>query len=194
MIHERTWDRGAGQGEIKASAAASADGGRPFLDGVAERQRGHEREQGAHQPEHGARHDGHVQARDREDMGEAGIAHRLVYLLGDAAALAGDESRRDLSRLSRQRRSDAGIDDGSQRIDPGPGREIPWRGPRLAEGRDLAGGVAGGADPGEPGLAPEVEAARLDRLGRRLKRGMERDRRADPRAGAVARGRLTRTR
>ena len=88
-------------------------------------------------------------------MGEAGIAHRLIDLLGNAASFPGDKSDRDLARLIGQCSSDAGIDVGSQRVDLGPSRQIPRRRRRPIERRDFASGVAGGAEAGEPGLARE---------------------------------------
>ena len=118
-------------------------------------------------------------------MGEARIAHVLSHLLGDTAPFPGDESGGDLAGLPRQRCPDADIDRGSDGIDLGPGRQVPRRGGCSLEDSEFAGGVAGGAEAGEPGLAREIETAGLDRLGRRLKRRSQRDGLTDPRARAV---------
>src|SRR3990172_5237008 len=107
-------------------------------------------------------------------MGEAGIAHGLGHLLGDSPALAGNEGCRDLASLSRQGSSDAGVDRGSERIDTGPGRQVPWRSACLVEEGDLACRVTGRAEAGEPGYAGKIEAARLDPLRRGPKRRMKR--------------------
>ncbi len=108
-------------------------------------------------------------------MGEARIAHRLVHLVRDAAPFAGDQRRRDLAGLARKRCADARVDGGAQGIDGGPGGEVPRRRARLVQPLDLARGVTRRAEPCEPGLAGEVEAARLDWLGRRLERRLQRD-------------------
>ena len=75
-----------------------------------------------------------------------------------------------------------------QRIDTGPGGQVPRRRGRALEGRHLARGVAGCAEAVEPGIAREIEAAGLDRLGRRLERRSQRDGLADPRVCRICCG------
>ena len=105
-----------------ASAAAAAH----FLIGF-ERKPWPKREQRAHYKEYGPGHDHHMQARDREDMREASIAHRLLHLIRDATLLAGHQRNRDLSRLAREHVADAFVDGGAHGIDRLPGGEVERR-------------------------------------------------------------------
>ena len=83
---------------------------RPFLDRMAQRQGGREREAGAEREEHDARHDHHVIARDRQHVTEPGNVHRLVHRGRYRVALAGDQGRRDRADIAAEACADAAID------------------------------------------------------------------------------------
>ncbi len=53
-------------------------------------------------------------------MGETGIAHGIVDLLRNAAALTGDQRHSNLALLARQSCPNAGINLGAKVIDRGP--------------------------------------------------------------------------
>jgi hypothetical protein len=56
-------------------------------------------DQQAHQAEREAADDGHVQARDRQDVGQARGAHGVGLFLGDPGLVAGDHGRGDPAAL-----------------------------------------------------------------------------------------------
>jgi hypothetical protein len=68
---------------------------------------------------------------------EAGIAHSLVQLLGNASPRAGDECYGDLAGLTVQYSPDVGIDV-SQRIDARPGPEVPRQSACVIQGLNFA--------------------------------------------------------
>src|SRR5262245_56032408 len=69
---------------------------------------------------------------------------------------------------------DADIDACSQRIDARPGPEVPRQSTRVIQGLNLARRVTRRSEACKPGLPPEIEAARLYRFRRGLKRSAER--------------------
>ena len=83
--NERTAGGDAPDQQVAECAHRSGDGG-PFADVEAQHQRGKQRQEKAHREKHRAGHDRHVQAGNREDVDEAGVAIGGVGCRRDAAA------------------------------------------------------------------------------------------------------------
>ena len=152
--------------------ASAPDAGGDQDQPEAQRQRRAEREQLQGQQHHRADHGGEVKAADREQMGEAGAAHRLGVRLGNAALVAGGERGGD-RRLRRR---------GEPRRGYAPARR--WRQPAIRARQALLGGrrddgdverAAGAADPLEPGGAGEIVGARHGHRRRRHQPGAQAD-------------------
>ena len=65
-----------------------------------------------------------MKAGDGQDMSQAGIPHSLLHLVGDAAAVAGDQGFRKTALLAGQARIDPRIDGAADPVDlrPEPNR------------------------------------------------------------------------
>jgi hypothetical protein len=113
---------------------------------VAQREARDQRQPGAQDEEHHAGDEGHVVARDRQHMADAGNEHGVEHAAGQRIALAGDEGRRDGGGVARDRRADAGIDAVADRFDRGGEPQAPSRRGRRRRRFDRAKHKAGGAD------------------------------------------------
>ena len=114
-----------------------------------------------------------MQPRDRQQMGKAGIPHRLQRRLLDGAAVAGEQRRREGSGRRFGACEDSGRDPVTYpRQQREPAAPFPLRGcDRLR--RPVA--EADGADALEPGLTREVPRTRFRRRRRRPQRGQRRE-------------------
>ena len=83
-------DLGAGEDEIERRDQQCGER-RPFFDRCALAQARDQRQQRSKDEEHHTRDHGHVIAGDREHVADAGHKHRIVKMLRDGVALAGDE-------------------------------------------------------------------------------------------------------
>ena len=97
--HRRAGERGVEQRHQQR------DHGGDLLGIDAQRQRRHQRDAVAHQAHHQADDEDDVQARDRQDVGEARIAHRLGDVLVDRGLLAGQQRPRPRRLRGRARPS-----------------------------------------------------------------------------------------
>src|ERR1043166_2943095 len=101
-----------------------------------------------------------MQSSDHEEMRQAGIAERLLHLLGHRAALAGNDRRSDAARRAGQGRGDAAGHLVPQLQEPfAPASAlacITWR----EDGAAAAIAVPDAADPDEVELALHVAPAR----------------------------------
>ena len=77
-----------------SNSARHGETRRPFLDGSSQRNSRNRRQQRAHRPHEQARRQHHVQTGNRDHVINAGAAQRLVDLLRNQPALAGDERGR----------------------------------------------------------------------------------------------------
>ena len=152
---------------------------RPFLDGVANRERRKQRQQRPHREEHDAGDDCHMIARDRQHMAEAGDEHRIVHRRRDRVAPPGQQRGGDRALVAFQRGPDPRIDRIPQALHE---RRVAQAKP-AAVGRlrrlDRAHHEAGGADAGEKHVAAEIVAARPQWRKRRQQPRLQLDEAAD---------------
>ena len=150
--HDRDHDEGAlgcdlraGKDEIERGDDERGERS-PFLDWRPVRQPGNEREDRAHDEEHDAGDHGHVVARDRQHVADAGNEHRVVDGGRDRVTLAGDQSRRDRAGIAGEHRADTAIDGIAHPLNVGAESEPRAR--RRGRRYDLhrAAHEAGGAD------------------------------------------------
>ena len=109
--HRRAGERGVEQ------RRQQREHGGDLLGIDAQRQRRHQRDAVADQAHHQADDEHDVQARDRQDVRQARIAHRLGDVLVDRGLLAGQQGRDHAALGAGQRLHDALGDVGAQRID-----------------------------------------------------------------------------
>ena len=83
---------------------------RPFLDGVADRERGKQRQQRPHSEEHDTGDDGHMVARDRQHMAETRDEHRVVHRRRDRVAPPGQQRGGNRAFVTFQRGPDPPVD------------------------------------------------------------------------------------
>ncbi len=148
---------GAGEQRVGDSGERPGAGGDQHQP-EAQRQRRAEREQLQREQHHRSDHRGEVEAADREQVGEAGAAHRFGVRFGNPALVAGGQRGGDPAGAAGEPGADmvgealAGVGE------PGPPA-------LLAGGRDQPddGDPAGAADPLEPGGAGEIVGARAPR-------------------------------
>ena len=151
-------DLGTGQHQIERGHEQRRKR-RPFLDRRPVGKSGDQRQQRAHDEEHDAGDHGHVIARDRQHVTDAGHKHRIVNMRRNRIALARDQRRGNRADIAGQDGADAQIDRVAQALNEG----IDAQPPTLGCGRrhDLDGAVdeAGGAEALEVKVAGEIVAA-----------------------------------
>lgn len=161
--------RGAGQDHIAKTAAQRRAGG-PFLDRVAQSNRLAAGQKGAQAEEQYRHHQPHMQARDRQQMRQTGIAHRRHHVGRNGASVAGNQGRRHGARRTRRRRPDTRGDTLPRGCYPDP-YSARNRDRRRVIDANLAERVADRADALEPGVTPEIIRARRRRSRRRHEPG-----------------------
>jgi hypothetical protein len=109
--HRRTGQRGIEERHQQG------EHGRDLLGIDAQRQRRHQRDGVAQHAHHQGDHEDDVQAGDRQDVGEARVAHGLGDVLVDGGLLAGQQGGHHAAFRARQGGEDARRDVGAQRID-----------------------------------------------------------------------------
>ena len=150
-VHAR--EREVGRARDEGRGGGDLLGGEP----QGERRDGGERE--ADEAEDEARHEHHVEARDRQDVLEARDAQRLGRLGVDGGADAGGDGGGETAGGAGDRVGDLLRDRHADAVDE-EARPALLRRPQREDGR---AGVADGAEAVEEGLALEVEAAGLHR-------------------------------
>ena len=80
-----------------------------LLDRIAQCQPGDQRQAAAHRKEHKAADEAEMKPGDRQEMRQAGLAKRLLDLLGHRAALAGDGRRPILYQLGSAEKGLVGV-------------------------------------------------------------------------------------
>ena len=149
--------------------------GRDLLGVDAQGERRHQGDAMAHQAHHQGDDEHDVQARDRQDVGETEVAHRLGDVLVDRGLLAGQERRDHAAFRAGQRLHDALDDIGPQRID-GAHEAVGLAGFDHRRGGQC---IADGAKLLVPGDALEIEGAGCGRSGGRRDIGQHQDAVAD---------------
>ena len=167
--HRRAGERGVEQRRHQR------EHGRDLLGVDAQGERRDERDGVAHQAHHQGDDEHDVQARDRQDVGQARIAHRLGDVLVDRGLLAGQEGRDHAAFGAGQRLHDAPHDVGAQRVD-GAHEAVGLAGIDHRRGRQR---IAHGAELLVPGDALEIEGTGCGRSRGRREVGQHQDAIAD---------------
>ena len=149
--------------------------GRDLLGVDAQGERRDERDGVAHQAHHQGDDEHDVQARDRQDMGQPRIAHRLGDVLVDRGLLAGQEGGNHTAFGAGQRLHDAAHDVGAQGVD-GAQEAVGLAGIDHGRGRQR---IAHGAELLVPGDALEIESTGCGRPRGRREVGQHQDAIAD---------------
>ena len=178
---------GARQQQIKQGRGERADRG-PFLDRAPAGERRRQRQQCADDEEGDARHHRHVEAGDRQHMGEARHVERFPHRLRDGVAFAGDQRGRDRAAVAGKNGVDALVDGFAQGIETRGVMQPETGRARRRSVADRAQHEAGGAYRRKVHSAGEVVAARPQRLQRRRQMRLEGDEAADIGRGAFAHG------
>ena len=153
---------------------------RPFLDGVADRERGKQRQQRPYRKEHDAGDDSHVIAGDRQHMAETGDEHRIIHRLRDRVAPPGQQRGGDRALVAFERGPDPRVDRIAQALHHGRiAQAQPAAGDGRLRGLDRAHHEAGGADAGKEHVAAEIVTARPHRGERRQQPRLQLDKTAD---------------
>ena len=162
-------------GDVVEDRAEHRDAGRPFLDGIAQRQRRRQREKAPREDEENAGDQRHLHAGDGDDVEDAGLANEVLGVVGEEIALARDHRRGDGALVAADDSVDAQGEAVARLIDRSEEALAPRGVARRRQDRDRAERRADRADAGEISVAREIVAAGQHRARRRQQPRLQRD-------------------